>query len=65
MSGRTCAVRKAAALLNIGKQLGINLPDDAIQVLTRKVENIQGTVVQNNELPKFPDASKILTEKFF
>tara|TARA_Y100000004_G_C8938234_1_gene423025 strand:- start:338 stop:1504 length:1167 start_codon:yes stop_codon:yes gene_type:complete len=39
-AGGELAVRKAAALLNIGKQLGINLPaDDAIQVLTRKVEN--------------------------
>ena len=39
-AGGELAIRKAAALLNIGKQLGINLPaDDAIQVLTRKVEN--------------------------
>ena len=39
-TGSELAIRKAAALLNIGKQIGINLPaDDAIQVLTRKVEN--------------------------
>ena len=39
-TGTELAIRKAAALLNIGKQLGLNLPaNDSIQVLTRKVEN--------------------------
>lgn len=39
-AGSEYMIRQTAALLNIGKQLGVNLPvNDSISVFTRKVEN--------------------------
>ena len=39
-AGSEYMIRQTAALLNIGKQLGVNLPvNDSIAVFTRKVEN--------------------------
>ena len=39
-AGSEYMIRQTVALLNIGKQLGVNLPvNDSISVFTRKVEN--------------------------